>query len=468
MTQFQQNPKRVLIGIILVAVGLRVAAALYLGNVVYPLPGIADQESYHALAQRVLGGYGFSFGEPWWPATPAGEPTAHWSFLYTLYLTAVYALAGVNPLVARLIQAVAVGILYPLLVYRLALRLFAAQPRPQPAAAKAPAAQTPAAELIGLAAAAITAVYVYFVYYAAALMTESFYILAIAWSVDRALQLAQAEQTAWRQWLLLGFALGITVLLRQLFLLFIPFMLLWIWWARRHNYPAQPARLPVQLAQLLLPLLVVAGLMLPWTARNYRAFGMIVPLNTNSGYAFYWGNHPIYGTRFVPILTANMGSYGDLLPPELLHLNEAELDSALLSLALQDVFADPGRYVLLSLSRIPPYFTFWPTAESGLLSNLSRVFSFGLFLPFFLFGLWRSLRARYASVGAWLAAPRTLVYLFMLVYTGIHVLTWTLIRYRLPVDLFLMLFGGLALAQLAGWLAARGWAPRRARGETIG
>ena len=36
--------------------------------------------------------------------------TAHWSFLYTLYLTAVYALFGPNPLVARLIQAVAIGV----------------------------------------------------------------------------------------------------------------------------------------------------------------------------------------------------------------------------------------------------------------------------------------------------------------------------------------------------------------------
>lgn len=440
MKQIQQNPRRVLIAIIVVAVVLRVMAALYLGNEVTPLPGIADQDSYHALAQRVLGGHGFSFGEPWWPATRAGEPTAHWSFLYTLYLAAVYAVFGVNPLVARLIQAVAVGILYPLLIYRLTLRLFAA--RPQPVRAEA----TPAV-LVGLGAAGITAVYIYFVYYAGALMTESLFILAIVWSFDVAVQVSQAERPSARQWLLLGLALGVTVLLRQLFLLFVPFLLLWLGWTQWWR------GVRGRLWQLALPLVVIVALMLPWTVRNYRAFGMVVPLNTNSGYAFFWGNHAIHGTRFVPILSAK--TYGELLPPELLHLNEAELDSALLDLALAEVFADPWRYFLLSLSRIPPYFTFWPTADSSLLSNLSRLFSFGLFLPFFLYGLWRSLRMRFASLRDWLASPWTLIYLFMLVYTGIHVLTWTLIRYRLPVDAFLTLFGGLALVRLAAWMTAR-------------
>ena len=104
---------------------LRVAVALYMGNQVVPLPGVSDQESYHNLALRLLGGHGFSFGENWWPVTQADAPTAHWSFLYTLYVTAVYAIFGPVPVVARLIQAVAVGLLMPWLVFRLAQKLFA-------------------------------------------------------------------------------------------------------------------------------------------------------------------------------------------------------------------------------------------------------------------------------------------------------------------------------------------------------
>jgi hypothetical protein len=43
-----------------------------------------------------------------------------------------------------------------------------------------------------------------------------------------------------------------------------------------------------------------------------------------------------------------------------------------------------------------------------------------------------------------------LLWLFMLFYTAIHVLSWALVRYRLPVDAILMLFAGLALWEL--WL----------------
>src|SRR4030042_6596406 len=92
--------------ILAISVLLRVIAALLLGNQVLPLPGIFDQISYHTLSTRVLEGHGFTFATQWWPLTRAGEPTAHWSFLYTLYLVAIYGVFGINPLVARILQVI--------------------------------------------------------------------------------------------------------------------------------------------------------------------------------------------------------------------------------------------------------------------------------------------------------------------------------------------------------------------------
>lgn len=437
--QLLDDPKRILAVIIIVSVSIRVAMAIYLGNVIEALPGIFDQVSYHNLALRVLDGHGFSFGEPWWPATAADAPTAHWSYLYTLYLTAVYALFGRHPIVARLIQAVAVGVLMPWLVYRISCRLF-----PSDSGTKGGQSNTGRGAKIGLIAAAIVAIYAYFFYYAASLITEGFYIVAILWSFDLALQISQSDEPQIRHWLLLGLALGVAVLLRQLFLLFIPFSLFWLWWAARPNF-----------RYLLLPLGLVLLMILPWTIRNYLAFDRFVLLNTNAGYAFFWGNHPIYGTEFVPILPPEMGSYYSLIPPELLDLNEAALDTALLKRAIEFIVEDPGRYLLLSLSRILPYFKFWPSAESGLISNISRVVSFGLFFPFMLYGLTLSFSRSFSSWRARIASPFFLLYLFMLVYTGIHVLTWTLIRYRLPIDAVLVIFAGLAVVNLIEWARAR-------------
>ena len=122
-----QRQRRWLAVILFVSVVLRLAAALYMGDRVVPLPGTYDQVTYDALAQSLLAGRGYSFTRDWWPATPANAPTAHWSFLYPLYLAAVYGLFGHHPLIARLIQAIVSGILLPLLVFRIGRRIFGAR-----------------------------------------------------------------------------------------------------------------------------------------------------------------------------------------------------------------------------------------------------------------------------------------------------------------------------------------------------
>jgi len=426
-------PHWLLIGIISVAVVLRMVAVLVLGDGVAELPGISDQRSYHALALRLMEGHGFSFASDWWPATRAGEPTAHWSYLYTGYLAALYLAFGPHPLVPRLVQAVLAGILQPTLAWRLGQRAFG-----------------PTA---GLAAAALTAVYAYFIYYGGALMTETFYILAILWTLDLATQMAEAEE-GWRPWLLLGMAWGITTLLRQVILLFVPFLLAWLWWRR-----SGACSLRSTIKRMLATGGIIALLIAPWTVRNYLAFGRFVLLNTNAGFAFFWANHPVHGTSFMAILPPGGPSYQDLIPLELRHLDEAALDQALLRRGLGFVLEDPRRYVLLSLSRFKDYFKFWPSPHSNLISNIARVGSFGLCLPLMAYGLWSSATQSRGSTSPSSQPVVILLWLFIAVYTAIHLLSWALIRYRLPVDAALLLFAGLAVSRLWQRLA------QRSRGE---
>jgi 4-amino-4-deoxy-L-arabinose transferase-like glycosyltransferase len=429
-------PKRLLI-ILLVIIGvsmfLRSAVALYLGDQIEDIPGAADQISYHTLGLRLLEGEGFSFPVPWWPATRREAPTAHWSYLYTYYVTTVYGLFGEHPVVARLIQAILTGFLQPLLVYLLTNRLFGT--------------------VAGLAGAALTSVYTYFIYYGSTLMTEPFYITAILLSLYLAILLVSELQNrsplpsassmdnkpAWRIYVLviaLGLSLAATVLLRQVFMVFLPFLFLWMWWSlnRKHTLT------------LILPAVIVIAAILPFTIFNYSRFDRFVLLNTNAGFAFFWGNHPIHGTKFIPILPSDQ--YLSLLPSEFDHLDEAALDQALLRVGLEFIIEDPVRYILLSISRLPAFFTFWPTPESGLLSNLSRMTSFGLLWPFMVYGLIVSVGTLSRSSSRITTSPIMLLYLFVFFYTLVHLLSWALIRYRLPVDAVLLVFAGLAVADI--------------------
>ena len=421
------NSKIILIGIIIFSILTRMAAALLFGDQVTDLPGTFDQISYHNLALRVLGGHGFSFAQKWWPITAAGAPTAHWSFLYTLYLVLVYSIFGPHPILARLIQAILVGILQPILVYIIARRIFG--------------------EIVGLVSAGLTAVYAYFIYYAATLMTEPFYITALLASLYLAIIIvdnAKKESFVKKDLLLLGVALGLTlgvaVLLRQLILLIIPFIFLWILWAAKKN------AISMILKTLFISGSLIVLMILPFTIYNYARFDRFELLNTNAGFAFFWGNHPIYGTHFISILPSSMGSYQSLIPEELRNLDEAALDQALMKRGLQFIVDDPVRILKLSISRIPVYFMFWPSRGSGTISNIARVGSFGILWPFMLYGLFLAVSSK--KYDSSFTSPIFLLILFVVIYSMIHLLSWTLIRYRLPVDAVMLVFSGLALIDL--------------------
>jgi hypothetical protein len=431
------NPKFFLILIIGLSVLLRGFAAIYLGDNVVALPGTMDQISYHNLALRVLGGHGFSFGVGWWPATPANQPTAHWSYLYTLYLVFVYFIFGPHPTAARLIQAVLVGIFQPYLTYKIGQKIFG--------------------DWAGIVAALLSAVYIYFIYYAATLMTEPFYITAILWAIFLAAELGafpteERNSGPGREIVLslcLGLALTIGVLLRQLLLIVVPFLLLWIWlvhWSKQRKFSITTTAIVIG---------IMVFCILPITFYNYQRFQRFVLLNTNAGFAFFWGNNPIYGTQFQPILSEDNTTYGDLIPEDVRSLNEAAMDQELLKRGIEFVVSDPVRYALLSISRIPYYFEFWPTQGSSLISNFSRVFSFGIMLPFMLYGIIASLLSLSGKKeGRW-SSPGVMLVLFSILYAAIHILTWTLIRYRLPIDAVFLVFAGYALVDIYQRIVSR-------------
>ncbi len=431
--------------IVLVSVALRVMVALYLGNEIDAPPLLTDQRSYDALGTRLITGHGFSFDRGWYPFTEANTPTAHWSFLYSLWVAAIYSIFGSNPLAVRIVQAIVGGILLPLIVYSFSKTLFqsaAFQPRLTERGFPI--------ERLALLAAGISAIYFYFVLYAATVMTETFYLITVLWSLLLTIRLA--ERPTLKRGLWLGLSLGLTTLLRQSILPWLIFAVLWLVLVA---FRAKVLRRMV--GALFAAGVVMALLIAPFTIRNYLVYGQFLLLNSNAGYAMYSAQHPMQGTNFQEFTGAPM-------PTDMKGMNEAQMDRELMRRGIGFVTADPGRYILLSLSRIPDYFEFWPTADTSFINNVGRVGSFGLLLPFFIFGLILALRwagpAAQHGWGFFLTSPLALLLLFILCYSLLHILTWAMPRYRLPVDAVALPFAALALAQAVNFITTR-WKARR-------
>ena len=416
---------------IIVALGAlaRLAAAFYLGNQVVPTPGTAyDQIYYQDMALNLLAGKGFVFSLPPWPFIEAGQPTAYAPFIYPLVLAGVYAIVGPNAVVARVLQALVCSLM-PVQVYRLTRTILDESPT-----------WADRARSVAIASAAIAAAYAYFIYYSATLLTEGLYLLAVVWSLELTLKLA--EQPSLRRWALWGLAVAGASMLRQTFMAMA--LLLFV-------YVVVQAFRRLRIAHIALAAAIAAALILPWTVRNYVVFDRFLLLNSQAGQVLWNANHPGQGTRFTNQMFP--------IPDDLRGANEVDLSNELMRRALANIMAAPGRIALLSLDRARVFFMFWPTGWSPGISNLSRVASWGLCLPFMIGGVVLSLR----EWRRWL-----LLNLFVAAHAGIHLISWTQIRYRMPIDVALVPLAGVVA--FISWVAGRRRTAddRRRRPRTVG
>jgi 4-amino-4-deoxy-L-arabinose transferase-like glycosyltransferase len=386
--------------ILLLALTLRVIAALYLGNSVTGLSGASDEITYSTLGHRVATGHGLSFPENWYPWIQADTPQSYFSAAMSLSLGAIYAVFGYYPLVARLIMALVSTAVVGLL-YLLTRRIFNAR--------------------IALIAAGLAAVYPYLIFYGVSLVTETPFILGLLVAIYLAYEIVENPSPA--KWVALGLVMALTAVFRIAIVFYIPFLLGWVFFKQKQ-----------QRHYVILPLIAIVLMVMPFTIRNYILWGEFEPLETQFGHVFWNGNHPDHEGDFHPYKVFP-------IPEEVLALNnDSHITKTLLRMGIDNVLDDPGHFVMLTLTRLRELFKFWPTPDSSLLANLMRVFSFGLLWPVALAGILFSYRRWLALLPIWL---------FIFIHTGIYASSWTMIRYRVPLDTLFIIFA--ALAVVAVW-----------------
>lgn len=146
---------------------------------------------------------------------------------------------------------------------------------------------------------------------------EGFVLIALAALLARA---SECHRPSGRLAISAGLLLGAGLLLRP------TFGLIWIGWsviilARLRGRSGGAAR------TLVLASLIAGLAILPWTARNYRVHGTLIPIATNGGFNFAIGNDPRYAGGIPPLERI----FRRLPPPEqerLRALKEVERDRA--------------------------------------------------------------------------------------------------------------------------------------------
>lgn len=395
-----------LVIVLMIALVIRILVALYLGDQVSGLSGAHDEISYDTLAQRFITGHGLTFPRPWYPWIEANAQQSYFSVTMSLYLAAIYATFGYQPVVARLVMAI-LSTLIVGAIFLLARHLFG--------------------ERVAFISGLIAAGYAYFIFYGVALVTETPFMLALLIAILLAYRIVESP-SIWL-WGAFGGGVAITVLLRMAVLFYIPALVMWIAFRQRGRWTG---------IIILVAILVLA--VSPFTVRNYYLWGKFLLLESQFGHVFWNGNHPDHQGNFNPCKVFPIPEY------VLASKNEAEITNRLLWMGIENVRRDPTHFFVLTMTRLRELFKFWPTSDSTWSANALRVLSFGVMLPFALVGLllnakrWRELMP---------------ILLFLVIHTGIYAVSWTMIRYRIPLDALLVIFAAFTVNELGRFAKER-------------
>ena len=180
--------------------------------------------------------------------------------------------------------------------------------------------------------------------------------------------------------------------------------------------------------------LVYVLLMAPWWMHNADRYGAFVRTSLGDGQVLMEGSHPGNADGGPIAMELYLNDYADISDPIL--LNQAKKEDA-----IKYISQDPVRFGVLGVKK---FFRFWNLVPNSVefkapMYRILAILSFG---PILLMGIMFVLANRKTL-------RKTLPILLMVVYlTAIHMLTVASIRYRFPVEPFLLILAVSFLGQL--------------------
>ena len=407
MSDPRRIPWRALGLVAIVAFAARLIMSLHLGETL----NFQDSREYHALASHLAESRSYQ---------AEGEPTAYWPPGYPFFLALVYSLFGPSVTAARIAQS-GIGSLSCFLVYLIGADILGRRP--------------------ALLAAGICALYPLLAYSSAALLPSPIKTCLIACVVLFSLRACKSSSGS-KAGLAGIFAAG-AVLVAPSILPTVLMIALWVAW---HDASRRGLGKLVPVLLILLPIALCVG---AWSLRNYGALGKPVAVSTNGGFNFWLGNHPDVtaetGNRMTPRMQHELGTIYAR------HKNEAERDSVLYETGMRYISEDPRRFLKLwaaksvNLWRLSPR----PMTEvqpAGGMERLLSILSYGLLLPFAAVWLIRSIKNR---------AEARLILLMFIVFTATHALFITKVRFRIPMDPYVIICAAGGLIALFDVVSAR-------------
>jgi 4-amino-4-deoxy-L-arabinose transferase-like glycosyltransferase len=269
-------------------------------------------------------------------------------------------------------------------------------------------------------AALATAVYPYFIFYAVVGLTETLFIFLLL-----------AAFLCWYRGQFAGagvFAV-LSILTKPTIDILVPLLIVY--------FALVVHRLPLRqtLRHLAVYALIYCLLLSPWWLHNYRDTGTFIRLNSGSGMMLYTGNNPHNQTGGALDTDADRDQFLTIRDPVV-------RDRAMWAAGIAYIKDNPGRFIELAGLKFVRFWRLWPYApDYG--SRLYVVMSLVSFVPVLALSMF------YGFVSNRRELFNVVPILLLIGYvTAIHMVLAASLRYRLPLEPFLICFAATVLVRV--------------------
>jgi 4-amino-4-deoxy-L-arabinose transferase-like glycosyltransferase len=405
---------------------------------------IGDELDYHHLGES-LSQTG-EFALPKYGLTSLRPP------LFPFIVAGLYRLFGAGNFDAVRLALAGLSLILPILVYSLASDLYGRRE--------------------GLCAAAIGAFYPSLLGFNNLVLTEIPFTLLLAlfvWTVHRGVRGGGIG------WLVLaGAVLGLGALTRSVLWLFPPILALYLLWAWRGRPGGPRPEFPKRVAAALVPAIVFAAAITPWTIRNTRLQKTFTTIDSMSGRNVMMGNYeytPMFRAWDAISIKGKEAWFRVLAEryPEYDNLTQGQADKLAMKEAVRFVRAHPG----LTFRRdVVKFFAFWQL-ERELIAGVVNE-NFGRFPTWAVLALAALVFGSYVfclvtGIFGFAVSPpadrRTDVLIFLMTafICGLHVLSFGHSRYHLPLMPLVGVYAPAAFLHLRSvWGRRNEWSFRAA------
>jgi hypothetical protein len=405
----------------MIGVFLRIGAGIVLGAYNDP----QDWE-YGDIAENIANHRGFARMNEF---SGKIERTSSHAPIYPFFLSVFYS-AGQKPLLymAVLFLQIIVAALTALIFYRISLIIF------------------------NSTAAFITMLGMTFypplVYYSIKLTPLIFTIFFIGLTLLISLKTRKGE---YKKAFLAGSFMGISILTDPITIVLFPAIVIWALWKK-------------QLAVKTVAFIGLAGLIIlcPWTIRNYQVHQRIVLVTTQFGKNLWIGNNDhATGTDYYRVTKNGKDQIvlmTHTLPrkdkTQLARLSEIDQAGYFTGQAVAFIKREPGKFIDLFIKKTLYFWTFTPARINGSPdASRYRCLHMFFYIPLFIlavYGIIISTQPRYINDSILILS---LIVMIASIYIFTHI---GLVRYRMPIEVLLIMYGAMGIACFRKNILGRG------------